>query len=403
MTGDDPAAHHDVRVTLFDLAIVVAVFSTAVWGAVRGLALQLGTILGLWLGLFLGAVLAPKLAGVVDSAMAKLLLTTFTVALLASLLAAGGHHLGALLGRALNRAHLGPVDAVLGAVVTMVAALALLWIGLTSIASSQLGGFSRAIQDSKILTTLDDLLPPVPSVTARLGRLVDPLGFPRVFAGLEPGPAPAVDSPGSTDVTSAETAGAASTVKFESRGCGGIIDGSGVVVGEELVITNAHVIAGVRTPTVDDNGTKFPATPLLFDPDVDIAVLRVPGLQRPALALAPSNPKRGDTGAALGYPGGGDFTVLPAAVRAVFSAVGRDIYGNGLVTREVEELQADVRPGSSGGPFVLADGTLGGVVFARSVSTPGVGYALALTEVRPKLEAALAVTAPVGTGACAAG
>ncbi len=388
--------------TLLDFAIVVAVLSTAVWGAVRGLALQVGAILGLWLGLFIGAALAPHVAGLADSATTKLLLTTFTVAALASLAAAGGHYLGALLGQALNKAHLGPLDATLGALVTMVATMALLWIGLTSIAGSQ-SGFSRAIQDSKILTTLDDLLPPVPSVTARIGRLIDPLGFPRVFAGLEPGPAPAVDTPGSTAVAAAEASGTASTVKFESRGCGGIIDGSGVVVGAELVITNAHVIAGIRVPSVNDNGTKRAATPVLFDPDLDLAVLRVPGLDRPAIALAPDDPKRGDTGAALGFPGGGDFTVLPAAVRAVFAAVGRDIYGNGLVTRQVEELQADVRPGSSGGPFVLADGTLGGVVFARSVSTTGVGYALAISEVRPKLTAAVTRTERVSTGACAAG
>ena len=87
----------------------------------------------------------------------------------------------------------------------------------------------------------------------------------------------------------------------------------------------------------------------------------------------------------------------------MYPAVGRDIYGRNLVTRQVEEIQADVRPGNSGGPLVLADGTVGGIVFARSVSVSGIGYALAPSEVRSMLERSTRATATVSTGACAAG
>jgi len=277
------------------------------------------------------------------------------------------------------------------------------WIGLTSVASAHLGGLGRAIQESAVLKALDDHLPPVPAVTARLGRLVDPLGFPSVFAGLEPGPAPAVTAPADATVSAARAAGQPATLKMEGRGCGGLIDGSAVVLGPELIVTNAHVIAGIRNPTVVDGVTKRPATPLVFDPGVDLAVLRVPGLTRKPLALATSAPARGTTGAALGYPGGGDFTAVASAVRAAYPAVGRDIYGQGLVTRNVEEIQADVRPGNSGGPFVLADGTVAGIVFARSISSPGIGYALTPGEVRTRLDQAAVLTAAVSTGTCAAG
>ena len=388
---------------LLDLAIVVAVLSTAAWGAVQGLALQAGTVAGLWLGLLAGAFVVPKTARLVSSASAKLFVTILSVVLLGSLVAAAGRAIGLALGGALTRNKLGPVDAVLGALVTMVATLALVWMGLTSVASAHLRGLGRAIQDSAVLNALDDHLPPVPAITARLGRLVDPLGFPSVFAGLEPGPAPAVAVPPDGTVATARAAGEAATLQMEGRGCGGLIDGSAVVLAPEIIVTNAHVVAGIRNPVVIDGATRRAATPLVFDPGVDVAVLRVPGLTRRPLALAASSPARGTAGAALGYPGGGDFTSVASAVRAVYAAVGRDIYGQGLVTRNVEEIQADVRPGNSGGPFVLADGTVVGLVFARSVSSPGIGYALAPGEVRTRLDLAATRTEAVGTGACAAG
>ena len=391
------------NVNLLDAAIVVAVVSTATWGAVQGLALQLSTVLGLWCGLFAGAFVAPHLADLVTAPTAKLFVTVLAVGVGASLGGGVGRTVGLAVGGALSRNRLGPVDAVLGAAITMVATLGLLWLGLTAVASSRLGGLGRAIQDSAILNALDERLPPVPAVMARLGRLVDPLGFPTVFAGLEPGPAPAVSAPSNPAVAAATSAGQAATVKLESRGCGGLIDGSGVVLAPEIVVTNAHVVAGVRTPVIVDGTTRRPATTLVFDAGVDLAVLRVPGLTRRPLTLTSGTPNRGAAGAALGYPGGGDFTVSPAAVRAVYPAVGRDIYGRNLVTRQVEEIQADVRPGNSGGPFVLADGTVGGIVFARSVSASGIGYALAPSEVRTVLERSTRATAVVSTGACAAG
>lgn len=388
---------------LLDLAIIVAVLSTAAWGAVRGVAVQVCVLAGLWIGLLVGAAMAAKLAGLSTNASTRLMITMGTLAIIGSACTAAGRAIGGAIAKGAERAHLGPLDAVLGALVTMVATLALLWMGLTSVASARMGGLTEAIQGSAVLGVLDDRLPPAPSLTARLGRLIDPLGFPSVFAGLEPGPAPAVDPPTDASVAAAQSAGSAATVKIESKGCGGLVDGSGVVLGPELVVTNAHVVAGIRQPTVVDGNRRRPATTLVFDPKVDIAVLRVPGLERLPTTLAPGDPKRGAQGAALGFPGGGDFTVSPAAVRAVFSAVGRDIYGEGLVTRTVVEIQAQVRPGNSGGPLVMADGTVGGLVFARSVSTEGVGYALGVAEVRERLQQAAGRTEPVGTGRCAAG
>jgi S1-C subfamily serine protease len=103
----------------------------------------------------------------------------------------------------------------------------------------------------------------------------------------------------------------------------------------------------------------------------------------------------------LGYPGGGGLTAERAAVlRALDGVIGRDIYGERQTERFVLELQTHVRPGNSGGPFVLSNGDVAGVVFAASTADRNVGYALAASEVAPALATSIGQTEPVGTGPC---
>ena len=131
---------------------------------------------------------------------------------------------------------------------------------------------------------------------------------------------------------------------------------------------------------------------MLFDPQLDIAVLRVPGLsETPLLSIGTAPVAAGTTGAVLGYPEGGPFDYAAAGVAAAFEAIGLDIYGNTPdAPREIYQLDAVVQPGNSGGPLVasgtsqgIPDGTVIGVVFARSTTNPDVGYALAMPAVAP--------------------
>jgi S1-C subfamily serine protease len=85
---------------------------------------------------------------------------------------------------------------------------------------------------------------------------------------------------------------------------------------------------------------------------------------------------------------------------AEFEAEGRNVYGQGLTVRNVYELQAIVRPGNSGGPLVLPDGEVVGVVFSRSTTDSDVGYALTSPGVLSRVQGATFDTAAVGTGAC---
>jgi S1-C subfamily serine protease len=169
------------------------------------------------------------------------------------------------------------------------------------------------------------------------------------------------------------------------------------------VVTNAHVVAGADRRAVRvtaHDGSLLDAIPVAFDPKLDIAVLHVPELGLPALAFAEKEPKRGSLGAGLGYPGGGPLVVVPAAVTGAYEATGRDIYGADRVRREIIELRAEIDRGDSGGPFVLVDGTVGGVVFAEARTDDQVGYALSGVAVWERIEPVIGRTKSVDTGDC---
>ena len=139
---------------------------------------------------------------------------------------------------------------------------------------------------------------------------------------------------------------------------------------------------------------------MLFDPALDVAVLHAPDLRAVALRFAATDPTRGAVGAALGYPGGGSLTVVPAAVTGAYPATGRDIYDQATVSRRVIELRAQIDRGDSGGPFVLPDGTVGGLIFAEARTDPDVGYALSPSAVAKRVTPALERTKSVDTGEC---
>jgi S1-C subfamily serine protease len=165
-------------------------------------------------------------------------------------------------------------------------------------------------------------------------------------------------------------------------------------------VTNAHVVAGIRSPQVVDSSGTHGASAVLFDPELDVAVLRVPGLVEPGLHLDDQLVGRGTTGAVLGYPGGGPFTADPAGVMAAFQATGLDIYGRSQTVRMVYELDAVIRPGNSGGPLVDTRGDVLGVVFARSTTNGEVGFALASPAVLSKVQQAQSSASTVSTGPC---
>jgi S1-C subfamily serine protease len=311
-----------------------------------------------------------------------------------------GSAAGRVVGDRLGSGVFGALDDVLGAGVGMLQALLVIWLvgGLLAI-----GPFTRLAelaQTSAAVRVLDSYLPAPADVAGDVADVLDDTGLPALFVGLEPLPAPPVDRPSDPEAAAIGALGEASTVKVTSSACGIVLTGAGVTVAPGYVVTNAHVIAGATTTRLVLDGATYDAEPVLFDPTFDVAVLRAPRLNAPALRFAAADPDRGTTAAALGYPGGGALTVLPAAVARKVDATGRDIYGSRLVEREVLELWAAIEKGDSGGPLMLADGTIGGLVFAEARTDPEVGYALTPTSVAVHVAPAIGRTEPVDTGDC---
>jgi S1-C subfamily serine protease len=94
------------------------------------------------------------------------------------------------------------------------------------------------------------------------------------------------------------------------------------------------------------------------------------------------------------------MTQTAAAVTAAYEIGGPNIYGDGITERSVVELRTQIRPGNSGGPLVVAPGTVGGVVFGGSRVAADVGYAIGADQALASIGPYIGSTAAVGTGAC---
>lgn len=385
--------------TVLDVVLLVLLGLSAWGGYRRGATLQVAGLVGLVAGFAVGAWLAPNAAGLVRSDPAKVAAALGSVLIMGAVGDAIGSMIGLRLRRRARGTGLRGADAAVGAALSVVALVLAIWFLGLNLAAGPFPTLARALQRSSVVRAVDVVLPPPPALTAQLGAVLDLFGFPDVFAGLPPAPAEPVPQPPSAVARRAAADARGSVVLISGPACGRILQGTGVVVGDGLVLTNAHVIAGGR-PTVQWDGELYRAVPVAFDEDLDAAVLRVGDLGAPALTLLREEVDRGEGGAVLGFPSAA-YTEQRAAVRRALDAIGRDIHDEGRVRRRIYELQATVLPGSSGGPFVLPGGRMAGIVFGASAADGDVGYAITSPTLIPVVEAAAGAD-EVGTGRCAA-
>ena len=382
------------------MIILAAAVSAAVGGYRLGFLGRAVSWLGLAVGFYVAVrVLPPVLRGL-HQATATTLVVVAVVILVGGAMV--GQALGLLAGSQLHRAlPMGPirlVDRVIGAVVGAAGVFAVLWLLIPSLA--QVSGWpAQAVTNSSISRLVSRALPPPPSALQVLRRLVGN-GNPEVFSVLQPGRAagaPPTGSPLSATVTQAVLN---STVKVQGQACGEIIEGSGFAVADNLVATNAHVVAGEssgNTSVLLPTGRVLSAKVVVYDPNKDLALLSVPGLGETPLPI--TSPQTGQTGAVFGHPGGTDQVVVtPARVSTGENAVGPDIYDRHNVTRAILVLAAGLAHGDSGGALVDTSGRVVGVAFAISADSSGTAYALNSSELRQVLAEPRQPAA--GTGAC---
>ena len=382
-----------------DLIIILLLISAIFTGLRAGLLQLVLSAAGFIAGLLAGSWVARQAAPHFANPLGKLLVVLVIEFGLALLLAGVGELLSLRLRRRAIRLHLDSVNRAAGVVFEVLFTLVVVWIVASALGSVTNHGIGPAVRRSAIVRGLNSSLPRPPDFLAQLEKIISPNGFPDVFLGLEP--QHTTVSPTNHVNNKAVLADEKSVVKIQGTGCGGVVFGSGFVAAKDLVVTNAHVVAGIARPQVVDRFGTYSAEPVWFDPRLDIAVLRVNDLPEPALKLSGQVLPDRDAVATLGFPGGGQLTAGNAAIIDHVTAIGRDIYNQSVVSRQIYEVQANVEPGDSGGPLLAPDGTVAGVTFARSVSQNNVGYSLLINQVQPIISRAENQTARADTGSCA--
>ena len=391
----------------FDILVLVMLGIGLIAGARAGF---FGPVLGL-LGAITGFALAVWVASLLHEPLADVEQPTRALVTLAALGAfvLAGEAIGAAIGSTMSRgirsnAALRPLDMAGGAIVGAAHVVLLVWLVGGLMATGMTPFLGPAATGSVAIRVTTERLPPPELVAGRIRELLATTDIPELFAGLEPPPAPPVDLPPDPEVRALADSAVGSTARVTAGGCGaGLSIGSGFFVGPEHLVTNAHVVAGSDTTTVQLDGADLEAGVVAFDPGADLALLRVPGAAAPSLQLSGRVPPRGTAAAALGYPGGGALTVTPAAVTATHQIVSPGIYGTGNHVHSVVELNAEIRRGNSGGPLVVAPGVVGAVVFGASSASSDVGYAIGADQAVEAIGPFIGSSALVDTGDCLSG
>lgn len=383
---------------LFDLLVVVAIGLAASAGWRLGFLTRVASWTGAALGLVVALRALPWIVERLEGA------DSLRVALTGGGVIVAGVSIGSLLGllvgnrvrSAVSGEQLGTADRAAGAVVGGIGVLVGVWL-LVPLVADFSDMPSEQVRESRIARAIDDLFPDPPDGVLALRRLIGTDEFPRVWNALHPTPE-LVAPPEATglDPALAEEV-RRSVVRIEGTACRRIQLGSGFVFDDDLVLTNAHVVAGEDTTTVvRDDGTGLDAEVVLFDPAADLAVLRVPGLERPPLPLAEA--EIGAVGGVFGHPNGGELRIAPFQVARRVTATGTDIYDRDQVERDVYFIATELSPGDSGAALVDPEGRVVGVAFAIAPDRAGVAYALTVPEVQERLAAGFA--APVPPGEC---
>jgi S1-C subfamily serine protease len=379
-------------VTVLDWTIVAFTLALALWGYRQGLIVGALTLVGFGAGAFIGSRLGPVLLSQgADSPYAPLC-GAIGALLLGALSAVALEGLAlALRRRLIRRPFLHRADGAGGAALVAAVALGMAWVfGAVALHSPGTTELRADVQNSLILRELDQVLPSTGGVLNVLDR-VDPA--PSITGPATPTERPDPDITSDPDVRHA----AGSVVRVLSTACGLGIEGSGWAVRPNLIVTNAHVVAGADDTTVTtQSGVELDATAVVYQPENDLAILRVDA-ELPTLPIA-STEKTGAPAAVLGYPENGPYTVTPARIGETRDTVSEDSYGRGPLERNITALGGDVRSGNSGGPLLDGGGGVVGIVFAATTDGPHGGFAIPADEVTEALHHVSGSS--VGTGAC---
>jgi len=386
-----------------DIAILAVALLAAVSGWRSGAPGSLLALVGVVLGAGAGILLAPHVVSHIDGPRTKLFVTLFLVLVLVVI----GEIAGVVLGRAVRSAIRNPglrlADSVVGVALQLVLVLTASWLLGTALMSSPQPNLAAAVSGSRIIAEVDSVAPDaLRSVPDRLSSLWETAGLHDVLKPFGPTQVADIEAPDAGLATSPvvnTTHPSVVKVRGVATSCQKVLEGTGFVVAPNRVMSNAHVVAGSETVSVEVDGQTYDAGVVSYDPNADISILDVPNLPSAPLQFVDAEALPGTDGIVLGYPGGGEFTATPARVREVIKLNGPDIYRSTTVTREVYTIRGTVRQGNSGGPMINRQGKVLGVVFGAAVDDVDTGFVLTAQEVARQM-AKVGNVERVPTGTC---
>lgn len=395
-----------VRGDLLDLALLVIAVGFAVSGYRQGFIVGSLSFVGFVGGAVLGAQYGPTIARAIvggqsqQDVVAVVLLVVF--AIVGQFIASS---IGAYVRQSMTSQSSTALDAIGGSAVSVLSMLLIAWAIGSVLTASSFQGVVTQVDNSVVLGTMDKVMPSqAKTMFTDFRRMLASGPFPQVFSGIGAAHLFAVSPPDPAVLNSPGYLAARSRVvkiKGTALSCDLTIEGSGFVFAPQHVLTNAHVVAGVTEgQTVTTVGNQsYPARVVLYDPQVDIAVLYVPGLNLTPLQFN-NQAQSGSSAVVAGYPENHPFTAVPARIGGTQNAVGPDIYQTGQVTRQIFEIRAQVEQGNSGGPLLSPSGTVYGVVFAAAVGSSDTGFALTANEVEADAKVGANQTTQTSTDGC---
>jgi S1-C subfamily serine protease len=364
---------------------------SALIGLRRGLIGGLLGLAGIVVGAYIGAKLAPEFLSGRESPYTPLVAlggAAVLVILFQSIASMAG---SAIRTSLFVLPPLRWLDSLGGLVLGAVAGVAIVWVlGAVALHVPGQRELREDVQRSRILGEINERVPP--------SRLLDAIARVDPFLAIR-GPEANVAPPDPALLASPAVRSARDSVfRVTGSACGLGVSGSGWAAAPNLVVTNAHVVAGMKDPRVDRrDGDYRDADVVAFDVRDDIAVLRVPGLD--ARPLEPVTPKAGQAVAILGYPESGPFAAAAGRIGQTSTVLTEDAYGRGPVNRRITTLRGEIRHGNSGGPAVDIRGRVQTTIFASRVGVESQGYGVPTELVQAKLADARD-SGSVSTGPC---
>ena len=398
-------------VSWVDAIVLLLAVIAGVSGWRHGMAVALLSFVGVLGGAIIGVRVAPLLVAGIESPTTRIMVSIAVVVLLVAL----GETTGVFFGRRIRDRITGArslqLDSTLGSVLQAVTVVLAAWLVALPLASASFPGLVAGVRGSEVLRAVDSVMPAgAKRLPSDLRQLLNSSGFPDVTSPFAETPITQVGPPDSALLASpvvADTAGSVLKIRGRAPSCSRQLEGTGFVIGPQLVMTNAHVVAGTAETGVEVPGkrgrtTELDARVVLYDPQTDLAILRVPDLQADPLTFEQAPGNAGDDVLVLGYPLDGPFTATAGKIRQMINLKGPNIYDTGEITRQVYTVRAVVRSGNSGGPMIDPQGRVVGVVFGAALDDQETGFVLTVEQVSNALRSASQLTRKVDTGDCAA-